>query len=83
MEHWLSLTVLNPSLSETPHVYISVPKRAVKLAVKRNRIKRVLREAVRSDPFFTDTKIYRLKVNEMPKRLDLKEAQKTLSSLHD
>lgn len=83
MERWLSLTVLNNPSSETPRVYISVPKRAVKLAVKRNRIKRVLREAVRLDPFFGKTKIYRLRVSEMPRQIDLKEAQKALSALHD
>ena len=83
MEHWLSLTVFKTSSSETPSVFISIPKRAVKLAVKRNRIKRVLREAVRLDPFFDKTKIYRLKVNQMPVKIDLKEARKALSSLHD
>jgi ribonuclease P protein component len=83
MERWLSLTVLNNPSSETPRVYISVPKRAVKLAVKRNRIKRVLREAVRLDPFFAKNRIYRLRVSEMPIQIDLKEAQKALSTLHD
>lgn len=86
MERWLSLTVLSSPRSETnprkPQVLISVPKRTVKLAVTRNRLKRVLREAVRSDPFFGTGKVYRLKVNGMPKNLDLAQARRTLEALH-
>lgn len=83
MERWLSLTVLKSSPSGKHRVLISVPKRAVKLAVHRNRLKRVLREAVRRDPYFTTEQVFRLKVHESPKNIDLKLAQKTLETLHD
>ncbi len=86
MEHWLSLKVLDSSLSEpaprTPKVYISIPKKTVKLAVARNRLKRVLREAIRLDPFFVTDKTYRLRVNGSPKTVNLGSAQKTLKALH-
>ena len=85
MERWLTLTVLSSPRSETnprkAQVQISIPKRTVKLAVTRNRVKRVLREAVRSDPFFGTGKVYRLKVNELPKDLDLAAARRTLEML--
>ena len=82
MERWLSLTVLKSSPSEPSRVLISIPKRAVKLAVRRNRLKRVLKEAVKKDPFFTKEKTYRLKVLAWPKEAGLKEAQRALGSLH-
>ena len=87
MEHWLSLTVLeSPSSKTNPRkarVLISIPKRTVKLAVWRNRLKRVLREAVRRDPFFVRDRIYRLKVNELPKKMDLDAARRALEASHD
>ena len=82
MERWLSLTVLEPTPFKTPRVHISVPKRTVKLAVTRNRLKRVLREAVRQDPFFGTDRVYRLKVNELPEKVDLEAARKVLEVLH-
>ena len=86
MEQWLSLKVLESPLSESvnrpPKVYISIPKSTVKLAVMRNRVKRVLREAVRRDVFFEKNRTYRLRVNGMPKIVDLKTAQKVLKALH-
>ena len=86
MEHWLSLTVLDPLLSvqtlRKAKVHISVPKAVVKLAVTRNRLKRVLREAVKQDPFFAKDRSYRLRVRQMPRTVDLKTAQKGLEVLH-
>ena len=86
MEQWLSLKVLESPLPDSvnspPKVYISVPKSTVKLAVMRNRVKRVLREAVRRDVFFEKDKTYRLRVNRLPKIMDLKTAQKVLEALH-
>lgn len=83
MERWLSLTVLDPVPPKSRRVHISVPKRTVKLAVARNRIKRVLREAVRRDVFFERDGIYRLRVHEFPRKLNLALAQKVLEALHD
>jgi ribonuclease P protein component len=82
MERWLSLTILKTP-SEAPLVHISIPKRTVKLAVARNRLKRVLREAVRQDPFFEGNRTYRLVVRRVPATVDLKSAQRTLEALHD
>ena len=86
MEHWLSLKVLESPLPDLinrpPKVYISIPKSTVKLAVTRNRLKRVLREAVKRDCFFENDKVYRLRVNGRPKTMDLKTAQKILETLH-
>ena len=87
MERWLSLTVLESHSSDTnpkkARVHISIPKRTVKLAVTRNRMKRVLREAVRLDPFFGNHKIYRLKVRGLPQKVDLEAARRILEVLHD
>ena len=86
MEHWLSLTVLDPLLSvpalRRSKVHISVPKAVVKLAVNRNRLKRVLREAVKLDSFFAKDRSYRLRVKQMPRTVDLKSARKGLEELH-
>jgi RNase P protein component len=87
MERWLSLTILeSPSSvrsSQQARVHISVPKSTVKLAVTRNRLKRVLREAVRRDPFFGRKGVYCLRVHRMPRETGLAAAQKTLETLHD
>jgi len=49
--------------------FISVPKRIVKLATRRNRIKRLLREAVRQDPYFKrGGVIFEFKVTAAPKK---------------
>ena len=87
MERWLSLKVLESAgpqaSSGRARVLISIPKRTVKLAVMRNRLKRVLREAIRRDPFFEDGRSYRLQVREMPKKVGLDAARATLEALHD
>ncbi len=86
MEHWLSLKVLESPLPDPikrpPKVYISIPKSTVKMAVMRNRLKRVLREAVKRDSFFENNKIYRLRVTSLPKTVDLRTAQKVLGVVH-
>ncbi len=87
MEHWLSLTVSDLPSSDTPppktRLYISVPKRIVQRAVVRNRLKRVLREAVKRDPFFGQDRIFRLKVRALPAKINLAGAIKSLEALHD
>jgi len=79
MERWLSLTVFdekNPKngASKSPF-FISVPKKIVPQAVRRNRIKRVLREVLRSKPFFKDKKIYFFKVLRCPQKIDFESAK--------
>ncbi len=81
MERWLSLTVSKLVSSKTVH--ISIPKRVVKRAAVRNRIRRVLREALRLDPFFQEDKVYLLKVSSLPKAVDLAMAKKALGAFHD
>ena len=87
MERWLSLKVQDVLQEETqsrkPRIYISVPKRVVKSAVRRNRIRRVLKEAVRHDAFFKTPKIYWLRVLATPAEVNLKEAQAMVDRLHD
>lgn len=85
MERWLSLKILeSPSFPKKPRcsskarVYISIPKRTVKLAVIRNRIRRVLREAVRLDSFFVDGRVYSLKVLRLPETVDFHSAREAL-----
>ncbi len=79
MERWLSLTVSKLVSSKTVH--ISVPKRIVKQAVVRNRIRRVLREALRLEPYFREEKVYTLKVLRLPKSVSLDTAKKALEPL--
>ena len=80
MERWLSLTVSNLVTSKTVH--ISIPKRIVKRAVARNRVRRVLREAMKLDPFFREEKVYILKVLRLPKTVDLYMAKKAIEAFH-
>ena len=81
MERWLSLTV--SKLVSSKAVHISVPKRIVKQAVARNRIRRVLREALKTNPCFREEKVYTLKVLRLPKTVDLYAAKKALECLYD
>lgn len=74
-----------PSENHLPksRVYIAVPKRLVKKAVTRNRIKRVLREAVRMNSFFLGGKTYFLKVLRLPEQVDLRSAKEAVLKLCD
>ena len=63
---------------EKVSVFISVPKRVVALATQRNRIKRLIREAVRQDLFFgSREKAYFFRVTRAPdvKTLGLREVK--------
>jgi len=79
MKPWLALTVSKEKspinkLRKAPF-FISVPKKIVRQAVLRNRIKRVLREALRSKPFFEQNKVYFFKVLSFPTKVSLASAQ--------
>lgn len=76
MERWLSLTVS----AGKPQVLISIPKKVVRLAVRRNRIRRVLREALRQEPF-TPSKTHIFKVFRSPEEVDLHIARKAVHEL--
>ncbi len=84
MERWLSLTVSEEKdtrgKAEKPFFLISIPKKIVNQAVRRNRIKRVLRETLRNRPFF-EKKVYVFKVLRSPEELSLKSATLVVDEL--
>ena len=61
---------------------ILVSKRLVRQASARNRIRRVLREAVRLDAGLSQDKAYFLKVVKRPASVNLRSAQAMLKELH-
>jgi ribonuclease P protein component len=73
---WLSLRVSESNNSGTknqkkPAVFISIPKKHVVLATKRNRLKRLIREVIRSEPFFKRSgAVFFIRVNQMPASLE-------------
>ena len=79
MERWLSLRVSEEKTLENkarkPLFLISIPKKVVRLAVRRNRIRRVLREALRNKPFFEGNKTYVFKVLRSPEQVDLESTR--------
>ena len=92
---WLSLkiqdklkfgndSVVGAGLKHAPTLLISVPKKIVHLAVQRNRLKRLIREAFRKavgagfKPAHTG-KTYLFRVTEDPGDLGLKEVQEAMS----
>ena len=85
MESWLSLTVSGKDHSGIASgkvtLLIAVPKKVVRLATQRNRIKRLIREAVRGDTFFKGEKIYTFKVRKFHKELDLALVLKEINAL--
>lgn len=64
---------------------LSVPRKIVRLAVERNRIRRLVREAMRVMPSgLRDDGVYFFQVHRKPAALGLKEVQKTITTLiHD
>ena len=60
---------------------ISIPKKVIRLAVRRNRIKRVLREALRNKVFFEKNKIYVFKVLRSPEKVNLESARLAIHEL--
>lgn len=85
MERWLSLTV---SEEKSPkhnaarqRFLISIPKAIVRLAVRRNRIKRVLREALRNKSYFKENKVYIFKVLRWPDKINLENARDAVHEL--
>ena len=85
MEQWLSLTVSefhSPKFGVPgPLVFISIPKKIVKQAVQRNRIKRVLREALRREKPLTEAKKHVFKVLRSPENVDLNVARQAVHEL--
>ena len=75
---WLSLKVLD---SPKRSVLISVPKKIIPRAVDRNRVKRLIREAVRRDPYFEAEKRFTFKVLSHQPALKLQDVKKLIEEL--
>ena len=85
MERWLVLKVSEEkrpqsTVRKAPFL-ISIPKKVVRLAVRRNRIKRVLREALKDRPFLGRNKVYVFKVMRFPKKVSLESARLAVHEL--
>jgi hypothetical protein len=63
-------------------VFVLIPKKKIRLATRRNRVRRLLREAVRGDAYFQEErKIHWLRVLGMPPGLTLQETKRVLRGL--
>jgi ribonuclease P protein component len=51
---------------DKPFIHLSVPKKIVRLATERNRLKRLLREAIRGEAHFLAPGIHLIKVTVRP-----------------
>ncbi len=85
-ESWLSLKVRWVADPKDAHrrqpVFISIPKKAVPLATSRNRLKRLIREAIRKDVFFQDKRrVYWMRVIREIKGLKLGDVRAVLEKL--
>ena len=82
---WLSLRVSikpesgNHSSKASP--LISIPKKIVRLATQRNRIKRLIREAFRKEVLIDQKKLYGFRVMRKPRDPGLKEVQEIIAKL--
>ncbi len=83
---WLSLKVSEKVILKDrvlkPGFYVSVPKKVVPLATRRNRLKRLLREAVRGDAYFgNNTKVYYFRIHRWPGDLGLADVKEKIKKL--
>ena len=80
-EAWLSLEVVRRTAGP-PHrgrLLMSVPKKVVRQAVKRNRIRRVLRALARTEPFFkTEERVFVFRVRSAPSVVNLRSVRSIL-----
>ncbi len=78
---WLTLKVLPKTMGKRAFV-ISIPRKIVPLATKRNRIKRLLREAIRQDPHFKlKGKFFSFRVHQFPGPVALADVKKVIQLL--
>ena len=80
---WLSLKVMEATgRAAAPRLQISVPKRLVRLATRRNRLKRLIREAWRLDPSSKSSGVvYAFRLENLPAgSLNLKQAQPAVNN---
>lgn len=80
---WLSLkTVPKPPAGASRSTTLSVPKKIVRLATQRNRLKRLCREALRTGDFqLSEDKVYHFRVIRMPGAIGMRDAQSQIRSL--
>ena len=86
MERWLSLKVAPAAPDKKPlkaAFFISIPKKVVRQAVRRNRIKRVLKEALRAHPPLAGGRVHYFKVMRAPKDVGLAMVKRALNELLD
>ena len=84
---WLSLKVSNRlepgNYSIKASLLVSIPKKSVRLATQRNRIKRLIREVFRNKSGLDPEKVYAFRVNQYPGDIGLKEAEKIMNQAID
>jgi ribonuclease P protein component len=72
MDRWLSLKIIDQKTSDrTPHqggLLIAIPKKIIASAVKRNRLKRLIKEAVRLEKIGRLGLVYKFRVDQSPKQ---------------
>ena len=66
---------------QLPLLVVSVPKKIVRLATQRNRIKRLIREAFRKEDHLDVGKMYFFRVMQYPGDIGLKEVQDLMDRL--
>ena len=80
-EAWLTLKVqLAPDRRSSPRFLLVIPKKVVRLATKRNRLKRLLRESLRTSALDPE-KSYIFKVETFPGELKQPEVRITVGNL--
>ncbi|MBI3252435.1 MAG: ribonuclease P protein component [Candidatus Omnitrophica bacterium] len=85
-EFWLALKLLDRDAagvkrSRKPFL-ISIPRKVVPLATARNRIRRVLREAIRAEGLPPGGNgVYLFQVKNRPEKVDLETARRALGAL--
>ena len=85
-QNWISLRLIRPAIREAqprrPFVTISIPKKVLRLATRRNRLKRLIKEAIRADGSFKEKdKFYAFVVMAYPGRVSLNDVKTALTKL--
>ncbi len=86
MERWLSLEVSESQGLEKgsgPSFLIVIPKKVIRLATERNRIRRLIKESVRHDKFFQEEKVYKFKVKTRLASWSLAEVKEAIDASHE